>query len=172
MPDLGPSQPLSGEDLETWASLATVLEWLPNVLDAQLMHDCGLTHFEYGILYALAQGPGRTFRMSVLAGFANSSLSRLSRAVSRLESRGWLERTSDPDDGRSTRVTLTQAGFEQYERATPGHERTVRRLVLDPLTSAQKRQLREASKRIIRAVRTDGEWQPSSGRRPMPPPTQ
>jgi DNA-binding MarR family transcriptional regulator len=165
MPDLSPSTPLSGEELETWAALATVLEWLPNVLDAQLTQDSGLTHFEYGILYALAAAPGRTLRMSMLAGFANSSLSRLSRAASRLESRGWLKRTSDPDDGRSTLATLTEAGFEQYERATPGHERTVRRLVLDPLTSAQKRQLREASKRIIRAVRTDGEWHaPSAGR--------
>lgn len=158
MPDSPASAPLSGDDLETWASLATVLEWLPAALDAQLTRDSGLTHFEYGILYALAHAPDRTLRMSVLAGFANSSLSRLSRAASRLERRGWLERMPDPEDGRSTLATLTDAGVEQCERATPGHERTVRRLVLDPLTRTQKRQLTEASKRIIRAVHSDGEW--------------
>jgi len=172
MPDLYHPEPLSGGDLETWASLATVLEWLPNVLDAQLTHACGLTHFEYGILYALANAPGHALRMGVLAGFANSSLPRLSRAASRLESRGWLERSADPQDGRSTLATLTEAGYQQYEGATPGHERLVRRLVLDPLTSAQKRQLREAARRIIRAVRTDGEWQSSSAQRPLSAPAR
>ena len=72
---------LTGDDLQTWAALATVLEWLPSALDAQLQRDASLTHFEYGILFALADAPERTLRMSVLAGFANSSLTRLSRAA-------------------------------------------------------------------------------------------
>ncbi len=75
---------LAGDDLETWAALATVLEWLPAALDSQLQRDADLTHFEYGVLFALANAPDRTLRMSVLAGYANSSLSRLSRAASRL----------------------------------------------------------------------------------------
>lgn len=158
MPEPSSPTALTGDDLETWSTLATVLEWLPAALDAQLTDDSGLTHFEYGILYALADAPEHTLRMSVLAGFANSSLSRLSRAATRLESRDWITRSPDPDDRRSTRVRLTPAGVEQYERATPGHMRAVRQLVLDPLTSAQRRHLREASRRIIRAVRPEGEW--------------
>ena len=45
---------LSPDDLETWSSLATLLEWLPAALDAQLQRDAALTHFEYGILFALS----------------------------------------------------------------------------------------------------------------------
>lgn len=101
---------LRGDDLQTWATLATVLEWLPSALDTQLLHDSELTHFEYGILYALADAPDLTLRMSVLAGYANSSLSRLSRAVARLESRGWVRRATDPSDGRYTLATLTAEG--------------------------------------------------------------
>lgn len=155
---------LSGEDLETWAALATLLEWLPAALDSQLQRDCGLTHFEYGILYALANTEGQTLRMSVLAGYANSSLTRLSRAATRLESRGWLQRQPDPADGRYTLAVLTDAGQETYHRATPGHVRTVHDLVLDRLTRAQARQLRDISRRITRAVRSEDGWSPSTDR--------
>lgn len=151
---------LSGEDLETWAALATVLEWLPPALDAQLQRDADLTHFEYGILFALADAPGLTLRMSVLASYANSSLSRLSRAASRLEKRDWLERTPDPGDGRYTLATLTPSGLKRCEEATPGHVDTVHRLVLDALTQPQRRQLREISRRVTKAIREDDGWQP------------
>ena len=89
---------LTGEDLRTWAALATVLEWLPAALDAQLQRDAELTHFEYGILFALADAPDRTLRMSVLAGYANSSLSRLSRAATRVGGRraGYSARPTPP----------------------------------------------------------------------------
>ncbi|SDD80689.1 MarR family winged helix-turn-helix transcriptional regulator [Auraticoccus monumenti] len=151
------------EDLEAWAALATVLEWLPTALDSQLERDADLTHFEYGILYALADAPDRTLRMSALAGYANSSLSRLSRAVSRLESRAWVRRSRDPGDGRSTLARLTDPGLEKVEQATPGHVGTVRRLVLDPLTRAQRRQLREICRRIQSSIRDEDGWRPPSG---------
>ena len=149
---------LSGDDLDTWSALATVLEWLPPALDAQLLRDAELTHFEYGILFALADAPDRTLRMSVLAGYANSSLTRLSRAVTRLEGRGWARRATDPADGRYTLATLTDEGAERYRLATPGHVETVHRFVLDALTVAQAKQLREISRRIARAIRDDEGW--------------
>ncbi|MWV48525.1 MarR family transcriptional regulator [Rathayibacter sp. VKM Ac-2803] len=151
-------RPLAGADLETWAALATVLEWLPPALDADLVRDFELTHFEYGILYALGAAPDRAVRMSTLADFANSSLSRLSRAVSRLEARGWVRRSPDPADGRSTLAALTDDGGAILTAATPAHEAAVRRLVLDPLTGAQRRQLKEIALRMQRAVRERAGW--------------
>ncbi|NQX12754.1 MarR family transcriptional regulator [Microbacteriaceae bacterium VKM Ac-2855] len=151
---------LVGDDLATWAALATILEWLPPALDARLVRDFGLTHFEYGVLYALAEAPDRALRMSVLAGYANSSLSRLSRAVSRLEDRGWVRREKDPADGRSTLAALTDTGADLCRRATPVHERTVAALVLDPLTGAQRSQLRTISLRVQRAIRETEGWTP------------
>jgi DNA-binding MarR family transcriptional regulator len=103
--------------------------------------------------------------MTVLASYANSSLSRLSRAVSRIESRGWVWRTRDPLDGRSTLATLTGSGLEVFEKATPVHAETVTELVLKPLTKAQRRQLQEISTRIQQAIRQHEGW------RPQPPPS-
>jgi DNA-binding MarR family transcriptional regulator len=151
---------LDGDDLETWAALATMLEWLPAALDAGLQRNAELAHFEYGILYALADAPDRTLRMSVLASYANSSLTRLSRAAARLETKGFLRRAPDPSDGRYTLAMLTKAGLEKFQQATPGHVETVHQLILDPLTQAQRRQLREISRRITRAIRDEEGWQP------------
>lgn len=163
MTDPAGSPALTGEALETWASLATVLEWLPAALDGQLQRDADLSHFEYGLMYALSAAPDRRLRMSVLAGYAHCTLSRLSRATTRLEARGWVRREPDPRDGRYTLAVLTEAGQRRVHDATPGHVRTVQELVLDPLTSAQVRQLREISRRILRALGDEKGWQPPSG---------
>src|ERR1700733_15816952 len=101
---------LSAADLEAWVAFASVLIWLPTALDEQLQRDSGLSHFEYGILAALSEADDGTLRMSELAIYANGSLSRLSRAVARLERRDWVTRTPDPTDGRSTLAVLTDEG--------------------------------------------------------------
>lgn len=171
MPDASASTVLDGDELETWSSLATLLEWLPTALDAQLLGDSDVTHFEYGILYALAHAPDTSLRMSVLAGYANSSLSRLSRAATRLEKRGWMRRMPDPADGRFTLAILTDAGLDKVDQAGPEHVRTVRRLVMDPLTATQSKQLREITQRILRAIREEEGWRPPqerSAERPNP----
>lgn len=147
--------------LETWAAFATVLEWLPTALDAQLTRDSEMTHFEYGVLFALSRSADNTLRMSVLASYSNSTLSRLSRAVARMESRDWVRRAPDPSDGRYTLATLTHAGAEKLNQATPGHVAIVNRLVMDRLTSPQVRQLREISNRIMSAISSESGWQPA-----------
>ena len=159
---------LSDEDLQTWAALATLLEWLPTALDAQLQRDAGLTHFEYGILFALSEADDRTLRMSTLASYSNSSLSRLSRAVARLETRGWVRRAPDVADGRYTLATLTELGSAKVDQAAPGHVDVVNRLVFGPLTQVQARQLGGISRRIMTAIRSEEGWRPSAdpGRAP------
>lgn len=151
---------LSDEDLQTWAALATLLEWLPTALDAQLQRDAGLTHFEYGILFALSEADDRTLRMSTLASYSNSSLSRLSRAVARLEKKDWVRRAPDAADGRYTLATLTESGSAKVDQAAPGHVDVVNRLVFDPLTQVQARQLGGISRRIMTAIRSEEGWQP------------
>ncbi|MEU2204659.1 MarR family transcriptional regulator [Microbacterium oleivorans] len=149
---------LSPDDLETWSSLATLLEWLPAALDAQLQRDAALTHFEYGILYVLSRAEDGRLRMSTLAGYAHSSLSRLSRAATRLESRGYLRRETDPADGRYTLAILTDAGAEARRAAGPGHVDLVRRAVLDRLTAAQQKHLRTITDRILTGLGDELAW--------------
>ena len=147
---------LDEDDQETWTALARMLIWLPTAFDNQLQRDSGLSHFEYGILAALSETDGETLRMSELAIYANGSLSRLSRAVARLERREWVTRTLDPADGRYTLATLTEQGKAVLVEAVPGHIEAVNRLVFDPLTAAQARQLRTIAGRILTAFEAEG----------------
>lgn len=158
----------SATELETWASVATLLERLPAALDAQLQRDSGLTHFEYGVLYALDNAPGWQLRMSVLAGYASCTLSRLSRAVSRLEAKHWASRAIDPDDGRFTLAVLTTAGHARVAQATPAHRELIDRVLFRALSPGQTKTLGEISRRVSAALGPD-EWTPpvASGETPQ-----
>jgi DNA-binding MarR family transcriptional regulator len=146
---------LDAEERQAWLALASTLNRLPAALDAQLRRDAGISHFEYQVLALLSEAPGRTLRMSALATLAEGSLPRLSQVVARLEQPGWVRRTPDPADGRYTLATLTDQGLAKVTEAAPGHVQEVRRLVFDPLSKTQSRQLREISRRIMRAIDPD-----------------
>jgi DNA-binding MarR family transcriptional regulator len=139
---------LDDEELLAWLALVSVLFSLPGVLDAELRCDAGLTLYEYLVLASLSDGQDWTRRMSELAEVTSGSLPRLSQVVTKLEDRGWVRRRPDPTDGRATLAVLTKAGFKKLEESAPAHVDTVRRLVLDPLTHAQVRQLYDIHRRI------------------------
>ena len=152
-----PQEPrwLDAEEAQAWHALASTLIRLPSALDAQLRRDAGISHYEYTVLAELSQEPGSTLRMSVLAMQTEGSLPRLSQVAARLEQRGWVRRTPDPADGRYTLAILTDEGRAKVAEAAPGHVEEVRRLVFDPLTKAQTRQLHEIGRRIMRAIDAD-----------------
>ncbi|MCC9705322.1 MarR family transcriptional regulator [Streptomyces sp. MNU76] len=146
---------LTDEEMETWHALAGVMVRLPSALDAELQRDAGVSHVEYVVMAMLSQTEGRTLRMSDLAGYVGSSLSRLSHLVKRLEKSDWVRREPDPSDGRYTLAVLTDAGHAKLVASAPGHAAAVRRYVFDALTRAQQRQLRDIGRRIWRTVAPD-----------------
>ena len=146
---------LTPDERAAWLAIAAVSLRLPAALDQQLRRDAGIQLFEYHALAALSESPERTRRMSDLADLAQGSLPRLSQVVTRLEAKGWVRRSQDPHDGRSTLVTLTDAGWDTIVGAAPGHVAEVRRLVIDPLTSSQLGQLAAIGRRVLSAIDPD-----------------
>lgn len=140
---------LDAEERTSWLALVAVMGRLRPAFDAQLRRDAGLTFFEYTVLVVLSEAPDHTRRMSELAGLAEGSLSRLSQAVARMEAKGWVRRTPDPEDGRYTLAILTGDGMDKVVASAPGHVNEVRRRVFDPLTRAQVRQLATIGHRIL-----------------------
>src|SRR3954468_4908831 len=118
-------------------------------LDRELQRDSGIPHTYYEILVRLSEAPDRAMRMSALADRSQSSRSRLSHAVARLEDNGWVERRSCTDDKRGQVAHLTDAGFAALAAAAPGHVEGVRTHVFDPLTPDQVRQLRTLSETLL-----------------------
>ncbi|WP_442945888.1 MarR family winged helix-turn-helix transcriptional regulator [Nonomuraea sp. LPB2021202275-12-8] len=140
---------LDDDEQRTWRSFLSATQLVNEALDRQLQRDAGMPHTYYMILVALSEAPERSMRMSELAGRAQSSQSRLSHAIARLEERGWVRRDRCPDDRRGNVAVLTGEGFAALEAAAPGHVEEVRRSLFDALTPEQVRRLGE----ICAAVR-------------------
>lgn len=139
---------LSDEESLAWRAVISMVLRVPGPLDAQMQRDSGITLFDYLALSYLSMAPERTLRMSELATVTNGTLSRLSNVVKRLEQKGWVERSPDPADGRSTLAHLTDEGYAVVEEAAPGHVAAVRHYVIDPLTAAQQRALVDVADRL------------------------
>jgi DNA-binding MarR family transcriptional regulator len=143
---------LDEDERRCWFAVMSLLLRLPSALDAQLQRDSGLSNFEYQVMAGLSDQPDRTMRISELAALAGGSLPRMSQVIARLEKRGWVRRTPDPADGRYTLAILTGDGQQKVAQTAPGHLENVRRLIFDPLTKAQPRQLTDIARRILRAA--------------------
>jgi DNA-binding MarR family transcriptional regulator len=143
---------LSPQEEQAWIG-ATALMWLlPGPLDAQLQRDSGLNLFDYFVLASLSMADGRQRRMSDLATQSNASPSRVSNVVGRLERQGWITRTTDEHDRRSTVATLTDAGWDKVVQAAPGHVTAVRHVLIDGLTPTQLESLRQVGGKVAREV--------------------
>lgn len=143
---------LNPGELDAWLSFVAASTLLESALDRQLQRDSGMPHAYYQILAMLSEVPGRTLRMTDLAEITQSSQSRLSHAVSRLERNGWVRREPCPDDRRSTLARLTETGFAALAEAAPGHVRTVRERLFDRLTCEQVGQLREICTAVLSGI--------------------
>ncbi|WP_328348866.1 MarR family winged helix-turn-helix transcriptional regulator [Micromonospora sp. NBC_00421] len=140
---------LSPDEQQTWRAFLAASRALTDTLDRELQRDAGMPHAYYEILVRLSEVPGRRLRMSELADLTGSSRSRLSHAVARLETTGWVRREECPTDRRGQIAVLTDAGFAALAAAAPGHVEGVRRHLFDALSPAQVDQLRRISETLV-----------------------
>jgi DNA-binding MarR family transcriptional regulator len=139
---------LNSTEQRAWHALVALTTRLPAAMDTQLQRESGLTHFEYFVLARLLEEPDRRLQLSELAARANSSLSRLSHVVTKLERLGWVKREASPGR-RGAHAVLTDSGYQKVTAATPGYLAAVRGLVFDGLDSEQTRLLVELGEVLI-----------------------
>ena len=140
--------------------MATVMHKLSWALECQLEQDSDLSFIEYHALARLSEEPDRSLRISELAVLTNSSLSRLSHLVTRLEKWGFVRRERGRTDGRFTIATLTKAGYAKLVASAPAHVGAVRQLVIDEFNPTELDQLREYCQRIVARVEASAWTQP------------
>jgi len=140
---------LDADERRVWLAwlFATKLLW--EELERDLQRDAGVPFSYYEILVMLSEAPDRTLRMSDLADATQSSRSRLSHAIARLEDLDWVQRRTCPDDRRGANAVLTDTGFAALQAAAPHHVDSVRTHLFDQLTPTQLGQLREISDTLL-----------------------
>jgi DNA-binding MarR family transcriptional regulator len=95
--------------------------------------------------------------MSELAELTNSSPSRLSHAVDRLEERGWVQRKRSPHDARGNIAVLTDAGWDVVVSVAPPHVAAVRRVLFDVITPEQRQVLEQVCNQVLDAIAAQDE---------------
>jgi DNA-binding MarR family transcriptional regulator len=143
---------LDDEQQTSWRAMATMTARLRWALEWQLERDADLSFMEYHTLARLSEDPDHTMRMSDLAVVTDSSLSRLSHLVRRLEARGLVRRQADPKDGRFTNAILTDAGYAKLVASAPAHVGAVRSFFIDELSASELAQLREFCERVLARI--------------------
>lgn len=140
---------LDANELRAWISVVAVMESLPASIDRQLREASDINLFEYTLLAMLSEQPDQKATMSELAVLAFGSLSRLSHAVSRLEKRGWIERSAGVGGRRHNVVSLCRDGHDVVTRTAPGHIANVRELVLEPLDDGEAQLLGDLMVKVL-----------------------
>jgi DNA-binding MarR family transcriptional regulator len=154
---------LTAEERAAWLAFVAATTLLNSALDRQLQREAGMPLAYYQILAMLSEVPARTLRMSELADITQSSQSRISHAVARLERQGWVLRRPCPDDRRSTFAELTPAGLAALAAAAPGHVRSVRENLFDVLSTEQVGQLAAICRAMLGPLTADPDARPVPG---------
>ncbi len=163
---MGEPRWLNEEEQRTWRAFLDAHQLLFETLDQELQRDAGIPHGYYEILVRLSEAPDRTLRMSQLAERSQSSRSRMSHAVARLEEAGWVRRETCATDRRGSMATLTDKGFAALAAAAPGHVEGVRTHLFDRLSPEQVAQLRTISEAVRDHLRRFREEERAAGRCP------
>ena len=155
--DTAPTPWLDEEQQSSWRSFLEGSARLTEALNRDLDAESDLSLHEYEVLVRLSESGQRTLRMSALADSLAHSRSRVTHTVRRLEDRGLVRRQACVVDGRGVDCLLTDAGMQTLAAAAPHHVRSVRRHMVDVLTSEQLRTLGQAMALVADACRdSDG----------------
>jgi DNA-binding MarR family transcriptional regulator len=133
--------PFSEAEFRAWRGFLRAHAHVTGELDRRLRAEHDLPLDQFGILITLVGAPEMRLRMGELGARRLVSPSKISRSVDELERRGFLKRSTDPDDRRSHFAALTLAGVQKLRTAQVTHHAVVRELFLDALTGRQVEQL-------------------------------
>jgi DNA-binding MarR family transcriptional regulator len=121
-----------------WAALTAAHARITGQLSTALDQACGLSITDFEILLRLDQAAAAGIRIGGLQSAIRLTQPALSRAVARLERRGYLARAGTADDRRGVLIAVTPAGREIFRRAVPVHAQTIRDLLLAPLAPGEQ----------------------------------
>ena len=108
---------LDPDERRIWLGWVFTSRLLWEEIERDLQRESGFSFGHYEILVMLSEAPDHSRRMSELADATQSSRSRLSHAVARLEELGWVRRETCSTDRRGQLAVLTDEGFAAL--ATP-----------------------------------------------------
>ena len=143
------------EGVVLWGQVVNLHRALNARPHADIREATGLDGPEFEFLLRLARFPGpRTHASKVGArmGFTSAGVTKL---VARLEDRGLISRTRDPEDGRAFQVAMTDEGETLLRAGLAAHIPRLSTELVQRLSPSQRRQLRALLERVDPGQETD-----------------
>ena len=134
---------LSDQDELLWRRFSAMISTVPAALDERLRALTGLNHFQFTILSTLEAHPDGTLQLAEVAKAADSSLSRLSHTISKLESEGLVARRACDHDRRANWAVLTDEGMRTVAQARESYDLIKREALLDRIPDELRGELME-----------------------------
>ena len=148
-------------EASTWAFIQRLSELAHAVVEQEVRASADLTAAEFDVLRLLLDAAGPV-RQSEIAAALGWDKSRLSHQLTRMENRGLLERRKS---GRIHAVHVTREGMQRLELAGSAHAAAVRALLLEHLSTDERRALEStALLQATDAVATAEEAAPAAPR--------
>lgn len=146
---------VSEVDEAEWAlfdGFVTMHTELARELDRRLLRDAGISQADYAVLLMLFKAPERRLRPGALGELIRWEKSRVSHQLTRMASRGLVERVECDTDGRGSLIVLTRSGRLALLRAMRDHALAIRALFLDLLEPDEKQAIANASSRVLQRL--------------------
>lgn len=157
--DLPPESPfahLTEQEVRAWYAFMKVQLRLRYEMNRQLRDDAGISLADFDVLVALTSEPTGVMTISDIAIRIGAERSRVSHQAHRMAKEAWVELASNPQDGRATDVTLTDAGRLLLARASRDHIAFVRSVFFDALTPQDVVNVAEAFEKIYEPLIAHG----------------
>lgn len=139
---------LTPDQQRAWRALLGMNTHLHAHLARALQDSSDISYADFAVLVELTEAPDGRTRISELAELLQWERSRLSHHLKRMESRGHIERSSCPEDGRGQYVSVTPIGRAAIEHAAPAHVELVRELVFEGMSEAELQAIIDVSDRV------------------------
>jgi DNA-binding MarR family transcriptional regulator len=128
---------LNERETRAWVGFQRMRIEVNEVLARRLARDFGLTEADFVVLLRLSRIPEHRQRARDLAAALHWERSRLSRQISRMETRGTLTRAPSEGDARGYDVVMTDAGLTAFQAAWPAWVEGIRHCFADVLSPEQ-----------------------------------
>ena len=139
---------LTPDQQRAWRALLGMNTHLHAHLARVLQDSSDISYADFAVLVQLTEAPQGRSRISERAELLQWERSRLSHHLKRMESRGHIERSSCPEDGRGQYVAVTPIGRAAIEHAAPAHVELVRELVFEGMSEAELKAIIDVSDRV------------------------
>lgn len=140
---------LSVEDWATWRALSVLGAQLDVELDRRLRSAANVSRAEFQVLSTLNEITDGRLRPGELGELLGWEKSRVSHQLTRMESRGLVDRVHCDSDARGTWISLTPVGRDAVEAIADQYGAAIHELLFESLNDEDRSRLHDAAVQVL-----------------------